>query len=298
MSSGEDTFIGLMRALANDPAARGLRDDAAVLAIGSECLVITHDMMAEGVHWLTGADEADVAWKLVATNLSDLAAKGAEPVGVLLGYALGPDDARFAAGLAEALQAFGVALLGGDTIAPPIGGRSHGLTAIGRATHVPVPGRDGARPGDRVWITGPVGAAMLGFEAVRDHLPAADSQAFRRPYPRLAEGIALAPQVSAMMDVSDGLLIDAQRLGAASGVTIALESTRVPFAETLPRAQRHAAMTWGDDYELLFTMAPDRTPACAAHAIGRVKKFHEHNVLLDGAAPQGPLGYTHGRPPA
>jgi thiamine-monophosphate kinase len=296
MASGEARFIDMMRALAADPAARGLVDDVAVLAFGSECLVITHDMMVEGVHWLRGQDEADVAWKLVATNLSDLAAKGAAPIGVLLGYALGADDARFAQGLGEALRAFDVALLGGDTVAAAAGGRSHGLTALGRATHVPVPGRGGARPGDRLWITGPVGAAMLGFEALRDGRSGVDSRAFRRPQPRLAEGIALAPQVSAMMDVSDGLLIDAQRLALTSGVTLAIESAAVPFPESLPKERRREAMAWGDDYELLFALPPNQTPACLAYAIGRVEEFMGNSVLIDGAPPTGRLGYWHDQP--
>jgi thiamine-monophosphate kinase len=123
--------------------SRGARlaDDAAVLGFGGEALVLTHDMMVEGVHWLPTQDMADVAWKLVATNLSDLAAKGAVPAGVLLGYMLGRDDARFLAGLREALDAFDVPLLGGDTVAAPAhatGRRAIGLTAIGRATHRPV----------------------------------------------------------------------------------------------------------------------------------------------------------------
>lgn len=293
MASREAAFIAMMRALAPDPAARALGDDVAVLPFGDTCLILTHDMMAEGVHWLAGQDEADVAWKLVATNMSDLAAKGAVPVGVLLGYALGADDARFAVGLGEALRAFDVALLGGDTIAAPAGGRSHGLTAIGRARHVPVPGRNGARPGDTLWLSGPVGAAMLGFEALRDGRSDIDSRAFRRPQPRLAEGIALAPLVSAIMDVSDGLLIDAGRLGAASGVTLAIESGAVPFPESLPPARQHEAMTWGDDYELLFTLPPNQSPPFFAYAIGRVDEYIGNNVLIDGAVPKGRLGYWH-----
>ncbi|WP_428332241.1 thiamine-phosphate kinase [Novosphingobium sp.] len=293
MASTESRFIALMRALAPDPAARALADDAAVIAFGGETLVITHDMMVEGVHWLRGQDEADVAWKLIATNMSDLAAKGAEPVGVLLGYALGPDDARFALGLGEALAAFGVPLLGGDTVTAPALARSHGLTALGRATCDPVPSRGGARPGDGVWITGPVGAAMLGFEALRDNVTGVDTSAFRRPAPRLREGRLLAPHVGAMMDVSDGLLIDAQRMAVASGATLAITSAQVPFPESLPAARRHHAMTWGDDYELLFTLPANRAPDCIAHAIGSVEVFCGHSILVDGAVPQGPLGYAH-----
>lgn len=298
MVSGEQRFIGIMRALAGTAAARGLSDDAAVIAFGSETLVITHDMMVEGVHWLPGQDEADIAWKLVATNLSDLAAKGATPIGVLLGYALGPDDARFAAGLGEALQALGVPLLGGDTVAAPIGARSHGMTALGRATHCPVPGRNGARAGDRLWITGPVGAAMLGFEALRDNRAGVDSSAFRRPVPCLAQGIALAPLVSAMMDVSDGLLIDAARMATASSVTFAVDSAAIPFPECLPVARRRDAMAWGDDYKLLFTLPADLAPPCLAYAIGHAQQMGDHSVLLDGAAPTGSLGYWHDQPRA
>ena len=291
--SAETRFIAMMRALAPDPAARALADDAAVIAFGNETLVITHDMMVEGVHWLHGQDEADVAWKLVATNVSDLAAKGAAPVGVLLGFALGPDDARFAMGLGEALAAYAVPLLGGDTVSAPAGGRSHGLTALGRATSDPVPSRAGARPGDGLWITGPVGAAMLGFEALRAGTTAVDTRAFRRPHARLREGLALAPQVTAMMDVSDGLLIDAQRMAIASGVTLAIATAQVPFPDSLPTARRREAMAWGDDYELLFTLPADQAPPCLAHAIGRVEVFCGNSILVDGAAPKGPLGYAH-----
>ena len=98
--------------MAPDPAARSLLDDCAVISLGSETLILTHDMMAEGVHWLPNADPADVAWKLVATNLSDLAAKGAEPLGVLLGYQLGSADERFISGLKQALDHYAVPLLG------------------------------------------------------------------------------------------------------------------------------------------------------------------------------------------
>lgn len=103
--SKESSLIEAMRALATHPAARALADDCAVLDFGGETMVLTHDMMVEGVHWLPGQDMADVAWKLVATNLSDLASKGTEPVGVLLGYTLDNDeDARFIEGLGAALD--------------------------------------------------------------------------------------------------------------------------------------------------------------------------------------------------
>jgi len=288
----EAAFIAALRRLALHPAARGLADDCAVLEVGGESLILTHDMMVEGVHWLAGQDPADVAWKLLATNLSDLASKGAEPIGVLLGYTLTADNARFAAGLGEALAHYNVPLLGGDTVRTP-GAQTLGLTALGRATCRPVPSRSGARAGDSVWITGPIGRAMLGFEALQSG-SGADSSAYRRPVPRLAEGRSLAPLVTAMMDVSDGLLLDATRMAEASGVTIALDPAAIPLPADLPPARRRDALSWGDDYELLFALPPGLAPPCPASRIGTVLNRGNPPLLLGGAAPEGPLGYEHG----
>lgn len=289
---GEAEFIAAMRTLAGHPAARCLADDCAVLEIGGEALVLTHDMLVEGVHVPVGADPADVAWKLVTTNLSDLAAKGARPLGVLVGHMLGDGDDRFAEGLGEVLSRYGVPLLGGDTVSggPP---RSWGLTAIGQATHRPVPSRAGARPGDVVWITGPLGAAMMGFEALREG-SGEDSSAYRRPSPRLAEGEALAPLASAMMDISDGLLLDASRMAEASGATLALDSSAVPIAP--PEGRREDALRWGDDYELLVTLPAGVEPPVKAWRIGEVVAFRLAPVLLDGSPARRPLGYEHRQP--
>lgn len=276
--------------MATHPGARGFDDDAAVIEIGGEALVITHDAMAEGVHFLSGQDPADVAWKLVATNISDLAAKGAKPLGVLLGYQLGGDDARFLEGLREALDHYGAALLGGDTIGHN-GPQTLGLTAIGTATVRPAPSRSGVLAGHSLWVTGALGGAMLGLEALQ--AGSGDSTAYRRPDARLAEGLAFAPQVSAMMDVSDGLLLDASRMARASGVTLSIDSQRVPIAT--PEARRHDALRWGDDYELLFTLPPGETPAAPATCIGEALPQGEHALLLDGKPlPPGDMGgFTH-----
>ncbi|WP_068073916.1 thiamine-phosphate kinase [Novosphingobium lentum] len=298
--TGEPGFIAALRTMAPHPAARGLADDAAVLELGAVELVLTHDMMVEGVHWLRGQDMTDIAFKLVAVNLSDLAAKGAEPLGVLLGFMLGENDAQFLHGLEQALAEFGVPLLGGDTVGGGGGGaRAIGLTAIGRATCHPVPSRSGAQPGDGVWLTGTIGAAMLGFEALRDadewgETAAADTRAFRRPCPRLREGQMIAPLATAMMDVSDGLLLDASRMADASGVTIALDSIAIPFAERLPLDRRRDALGWGDDYELLFTAPETFAPPCPVTRIGTVLPRREVPLLLDDAPVEGRLGYQHG----
>lgn len=263
-----------------------------MLEVGAETLVITHDMMVEGVHALPGQDMADIAWKLVATNLSDLAAKGAEPLGVLVGYTLGRHDAAFLEGLRGALEHYAVPLLGGDTVSGP-SPRSFGLTAIGRATHVPIPSRAGAQVGDALYLTGPVGAAMIGFEALRDGT-GADSTAYRRPTALLAQGRALAPHVTAMMDVSDGLLLDSSRMASASGLGFSIESALVPIAA--PEERRTDALRWGDDYQLLFTAPAAAAPPVAAARIGQAIAAGPGTIMLDGRAlPAGErLGYEHG----
>lgn len=265
-----------MRAIATHPAARGLADDAAVLEVGGEALVLTHDAMAEGVHFLPGQDPADIAWKLVATNMSDLAAKGAEPLGVLLGYRLGSDDARFLEGLTQALEHYGAPLLGGDTIGGS-GDQVIGLTAIGRATVRPVPTRSGVRPGDTLWMTGTLGGAMAGLEALR--AGNGDSLAYRRPQARLSEGLALAPQVTAMMDVSDGLLLDASRMAEASGITLCINRAAPPIA--VAEHRRDQALRWGDDYELLFALPANTIPAAPATCIGKAIASAQSPLILD-----------------
>ena len=267
--AGEHDFIAALRALATHPAARGLADDTAVLEVGGTRLVLTHDMLVEGVHFLPEDPPADVAWKLLAVNLSDLAAKGARSVGVLMGYTLSEAewDRAFADGLGDALSAFGVPLLGGDTVSAPAGApRTFGLTAIGEAAG-PAPSRSGAAPGDELWVSGTIGDAGAGLRILRRRLtgPPELVERYRRPNPRLDAGQGLAPLVSAMMDVSDGLLIDASRMAQASGAAIAVDLGLVPlspgFIEALGdgREARLGAATAGDDYELLFTAPATRS---------------------------------------
>ena len=301
--SRERAFIDLLKPLAGHPAARGLSDDAAVLEVGGSAVVLTHDMLVEGVHFLKGDPPQDIAWKLVAVNLSDLAAKGARPIGVLLGYALGDaqEDTDFVAGLRDALKTYDVPLLGGDTVRMPDGApRAFGLTAIGEAGSGGVPSRAGARPGDHLYITGRIGLAGLGLAIAQGKATGPDAwlQAYRRPQPRLAEGQALAPLVHAMADISDGLLIDAARMAEASAVAITIDLATVPVAGGVDRAGQLAAVTAGDDYELLFAAPPGLIlPASTVpiSAIGRVA--HGHGLSLvngDEALPlPDRLGYQH-----
>ena len=238
-----------------------------MLETGDGAIVLTHDMIVEGVHYLPGDPPADVAWKLVAVNLSDLAAKGARPMGVLLGFTLGDAewDRAFADGLGTVLTAFDIPLLGGDTVSAPA--RVLGLTAIGRAERIP-PDRSGARPGHRLWVSGSIGDAGAGLAALRDGSEApALIERYRNPRPRLEAGERLVPLVSAMMDVSDGLLIDAARMAETSGCRAEIALDAVPLSEAyLARCgeARRAAVTAGDDYELLFAAPPRHGAAILA----------------------------------
>ena len=307
--SSESAFIDTLRALATDPAARGLVDDAAVLETGDGALVLTHDMIVEGVHYLAGDPPEDVAWKLVAVNLSDLAAKGARPIGALLGFTLGDDqwDRAFAAGLGTALTAFGLPLLGGDTVSAPA--RVLGLTAIGRAAMTP-PNRSGARPGDLLWVSGTIGDAGAGLRILKGELGASPAlvERYRTPRPRLEAGGRLAPLVAAMMDVSDGLLLDAARMADASGCAVRIALDAVPLSDAylalLGEARLEAAGA-GDDYELLFATRKAVAPAVLALAeeiglpLSRIGGFEAGAGLSltdRGAAVPLPekLGFEHG----
>ena len=314
--TSESDFIAALRAFASHPAARGLADDAAVLELAGLSLVITHDMIVEGVHYRPDDPPGDVAWKLVAVNLSDLAGKGARPVGVLLGFMLGDGDwdRAFVDGLGTVLSAFGLPLLGGDTVAAPGGAaRALGLTAIGMACGR-VPSRSGARPGDHLWVTGTIGDSGAGLALLGQGRagPAALIERYLTPRPRLEAGERLAPIVSAMMDVSDGLLIDAGRMAEASGCRAAIELDALPLSEDLlalagdGREARLEAATAGDDYELLFAARAQSAPELLAlteeiglpfSRIGRIEPGSGLALSDRGASVPLPdrLGYEHRR---
>ena len=265
--TGERDYIDRLRAIATHPAGRGLNDDAALL----DGLVVTHDMIAEGVHFRPDDPPASVGWKLVAVNLSDLAAKGADPLAALMGATLSGEpawDEAFVSGVAEACAAFGLALIGGDTIAlPPGAPKVFGLTAIGRAGPA-TPSRAGGRPGDTLWLGGTLGDATAGLALLKANSNAEGPlvEAYRRPQPLLAAGRTMAAAASAMMDVSDGLLIDLDRLCTASGCGARVELDALPLspafvaAQGSDRAARLMAATGGDDYALLAAFPPTTDP--------------------------------------
>lgn len=270
-------------------------------------LVATHDMLAEGVHFTPDCPPADIGWKLAAVNLSDLAAMGARPVGVLMGAGIGAGrDAGWAAelvrGMMQALDAGGVPLLGGDTIRS--GDTSVlALTALGAVPPGEALARGGASAGDELWVSGTIGDAGLGLEVALGRAPHEPTllKRYRRPTPRLALGLALRGIASACLDLSDGLLRDAARLAEASGLQAAIDGEHVPLSDAArARGVPVAALAaMGDDYELLFAAPVDRAPAIEAAAaaartpvtrIGRLQPGA--GVLLDGAVPAR-LGYDH-----
>ncbi len=247
----------------------GVGDDAALLRVapGHE-LVLAVDMMVEGRHFVAGADPEGLGHKVLAVNLSDMAAMGARPRWALLAGALPDSDpewlAAFSRGLFALADAHGVALVGGDTTRGP---RNLCLTIAGEVPSGQAIRRAGALPGDDIWVSGELGGAMLALAAMQGRTSLDDGalaplrQRLERPQPRVALGIALRGVASAMLDVSDGLTGDLGHILDASAVGARVDLARIPCAPALAArrggAERELAfaclLAGGDDYELLFT---------------------------------------------
>ncbi|NQV61227.1 MAG: thiamine-phosphate kinase [Alphaproteobacteria bacterium] len=314
---GEFDLISRYFAPLAGPGAFGLGDDAAVLTpTPGRQLVFTADAIISGVHFLDDDPAGDVAIKLLAVNLSDLAAMGADGVGYLITTAWPHklDEAwiaAFARGLAEGQAAYSVVLLGGDTVATG-GPLSLSLTAIGELPANTALRRNGARVGDNIYVSGRIGDAGVGLRILRDGLtggePADREQAverYRRPKPRLALGRCLRGLATACIDVSDGLVADLAHLAEQSGACMRIELERVPIS---PLASliggATGAIVAGDDYELLFTAAPAnetrlfaaaREAGVAVTCIGQVLKGQGVEVFdhLGNAVVLDHGGYRH-----
>ncbi len=254
--------------------ALGLADDAAVLGAIPGQLVVSADAMVEGVHFPSGEAAALIAQKLLRTNLSDLAAMGASPLGYLLTLAVPRRTeeawfAGFAAGLAADQARFGLKLLGGDSTSTP-GPVTVSLTILGSA--YAVLRRAGARAGDDIWVSGTIGDAALGLLALGGEVADPDGflrQRYRLPEPRLELGRRLVGIAHAAMDVSDGLVQDLGHLCRAGGLGAEVEAAAVPASATAHAAgpgQLVRRLTGGDDYELLFAAAPGAASAVRAAA--------------------------------
>jgi thiamine-monophosphate kinase len=252
------------------PGSLALVDDAAVFAPpANRELVIAADAIVGGVHFLVD-DPADlVGKKLLRTNLSDLAAMGAEPLGYLMTVSAPkatPDAwfAAFAAGLAADQKQFGVTLLGGDTTSTP-GPISLSLTILGTVRPGQAIRRAGAAPGDAVWVSGTIGDGALGLLAAIGRLddPTGTlADRYRLPRPRVKLGKRLHGIVTAGMDVSDGLVQDLGHICRASGCGAEIDAASVPLSDAARDAnQLERCLTGGDDYELLLAVPPAREAA-------------------------------------
>jgi thiamine-monophosphate kinase len=300
----EDELIARCFAPLAGPGGLQLLDDAALLIppAGSD-LVLTTDGLVAGVHFFADDPPAAIAAKALRVNLSDLAAKGADPSGFLLTLALPPDWrqewlAEFARGLGEDAERYGCALLGGDTVKTP-GPLTLSITAFGTVPHGTMVPRTGVKPGDVLYVTGTIGDAALGLQIRLGAAPwldvlAEDGQAFLRdryllPQPRLALREALRRHARAGMDVSDGLVGDLTKMLKVSRVSAEIDLARVPLSEAGAKACSQSpaafdtALTGGDDYEVLLSVAPEFCQAfeAAARETGVV-------VTAIGRAGQGP----------
>jgi thiamine-monophosphate kinase len=288
--TGEEAIIqGFLAPLARGfPGAFGLKDDCALLTPepGTE-LVLKTDPVAEGVHFMPDDAPGDVAWKALAVNVSDLAAKGATPIGYLmaLSFSAAPATAwlaAFAEGLGQAQQQFGCHLMGGDTDRRP-GPITITITAIGSVPQGRMIRRDTARPGNALFVSGTLGDAALGLLLRRNSrlaatwgLSAADGEHLRRRYlrpePRLGLGHALREHASAAMDISDGLAKDLGRLGWASGCGARVQLADLPLSAPASQALGAdpklmlAIAAGGDDYEVLSAVAPEKASDFVAAA--------------------------------
>jgi len=322
--SGEDSLIArYFRPLATDPGAFNLGDDAAVLKASGDDLVVTTDAIVEGVHFLPEDPPDTVARKALRVNLSDLAAKGATPAGFVLTLALrDADDAwltSFARGLRSDADLFGCPLLGGDTVSTP-GPLMISITALGRVPAGKMVHRSGARPGDRVVVTGTIGDATLGLDILRGGAAAVvvDTAAksmligrYRVPQPRSALANAVRDHAHAAMDVSDGLAGDLAKLCEASGVSAVIDAPSIPLstaaATLLARGTIgiEALVSGGDDYEILCAIPEAgfeafaeaaRAAAVAVTAIGTVIADAPAPRFLDGEGREialKRLSYSH-----
>jgi len=299
--SGADEFSEIARLFRpftlGAPGAFDLLDDAAVVAQrpGFD-LVVTKDAVVEGVHFPVGERPDLIARKLVRVNLSDLAAKAAEPFGCFLAVAWpsafdGAQREAFAAGLGEDLAAFGVALLGGDTVSTP-GPFTASLTALGWVPQGGMVRRAGARVGDILAVSGAIGDGALGLMAARGEIEDPGgwlAGRYRLPTPRLDLRAVLRRDASAAADVSDGLVADAGHIAEASGVGLRIDLDAVPLS---PAARRWLAAqpdrtgalvrlaTGGDDYEVVC--ATRGAPPNGFTAIGEITEGPALDVRLDG----------------
>ena len=273
----------------------GIGDDAAVLSLPQkEQLVVTMDTLNSGVHFPEDTPAADIAWKALAVNLSDLAAMGAVPRYFTLSLCLPRSDPDWLRAFADALfacaDAYNVCLVGGDTTRGPL---SISLCAFGGVAQGAACTRGGARAGDRVYVTGTLGDAALGLQiafarrqARQDHVDYL-LQRLRRPTPRLAIGQGALAYASAMIDISDGLAADLGHILTASGYGADIFAAQLPLSESARAAAgleelQMLALTGGDDYELCITVPPAKVDAWECHVQQQAWPVRAIGMLTEG----------------
>lgn len=258
--------LSLLRELERRQLARGIGDDAAVFGDG---FVVTQDVLVEGIHFrLEWTSWRDLGYKAAAVNVSDLAAMGATPGGLLVTL-VAPDETEASAVLElyEGLAEAGVPVVGGDTSAGPT--LSVGVTAVGRSPRVP--GRGGASPGDVLVVTGDVGGSAAGLYALQHGLAGFDGlvERHRRPPIRLAEAQRLAAVAHALIDLSDGIATDAAHVAERSGCKLVVDVERLPLAEGIEDVADLPFWTLGEDYELLAAVSEADARALDFPVVGR-----------------------------
>jgi len=297
-----ETIQRLFKPLAHPEWARGLADDVAVLpSRPGYDLVLTKDAIVEGVHFLPTDPMSTVAQKLLRTNLSDLAAKGAEAFGYLLACHWSArcnwaERLAFVEGLEADQKMFGISLLGGDTVKTP-GPASFSATLLGWVPSGTAISRSGAHAGDRVFVTGTIGDGWLGLQAAQGTLNLEPERletlkaAYRAPMPRLDFGAVVRSLASASADVSDGLIADLGHIAKASGVGIELDLEVLPtsaaaqaWLETRvdPLGGLEGLATGGDDYEIILT-----APATSEETLRREAEKRHLRLTCIGRVVEG-----------
>ncbi len=295
----------------------GIGDDAAIVNIpAGQSLVMSLDTLVAGVHFPDNTSAEDIAYKALAVNLSDMAAMAAKPSWLLLGLTLPQADEvwleGFSCGLSQLANQYGLALIGGDTTHGPltVSVQVNGLVAQGQALR-----RSGAQPGDLIYVSGQLGDAGMGLKLVLAELDIELSsqrrqyflQRLNRPTPRLELGLALRGLATAAIDVSDGLLADLGHILKASRVGASINIEQLPLADEVRGLSEQwwcVPLTAGDDYELCFTLPPERQAEfeqaiqaveCPCFCIGRIDAESGLNLLLNGRRidSENLKGYLH-----
>ncbi|MBB6091544.1 thiamine-monophosphate kinase [Povalibacter uvarum] len=298
MSLGEFDLIAryFARHAARGDVLLGIGDDAAVIATPADRrLVIAMDTIVEGVHFPVGTAAADIGYRALAVNLSDLAAMGAEPAWMTLSLSLPESEAQwvaaFAQGLFELADLHGVALIGGDTVRGPM------VITVQVAGYVETDRwltRSGAKEGDLIFVSGSVGEAAAGLSVIQQSGPGAAAsrslrQRFLRPQPRVELGRHLRMFATAAMDISDGLLTDLDKLCAASNCGAEVDVGALPISAAMREMFDEAscvdyALAGGDDYEIMFTVRPAQVALVPAGCtrIGAITKGKDVRCIRDG----------------